>query len=194
MNKILKKLLLTIILILAVNLLPYLLEENIKASPPPIKVPRHVFKGDIDNLIDSIANEETGNIKVYPHAWDTVNYLHMYGRFQFSKTALIDIGVDTTKSSLNYFLKHPKFQKVCMKNLIQRNLVILNMYVNYKPYLGTQINGVTITLSGLLAACHLGGGGAVKAFLYSDGKNNASDGHDNIGDYISKFGNYYVHI
>ena len=195
MSIFLKTLFLTIVLILAVNLLPCILEQNVKASNISIKkIPEPIFKGNLDNLIDSIAYEETGDSKLYPHCWDTINYLHMYGRFQFSKIALIDIGVDTTKASLTYFLRHHKFQRTCMKNLLKRNLIILNMYVDYKPYLGTQINGITITLSGLLAACHLGGGGAVKAFLYTKGKTNASGGHDSIGDYISKFGNYYVQI
>jgi len=197
MRKIFRTFFLTIILFLSINILPYVLEENVRASETSIDYKPNIeyfYKGDINNLIDSIGVEETGDSKLYPHCWDTINYLQMYGRYQFSKITLIDIGVDTTKASLKYFLKHHKFQKECMKNLLRRNLEILDWCVDYKPYLETRINGVNITLSGVLGASHLGGVGAVRDYLYTNGKKNATDGHRSIADYLKKFANYYVQI
>jgi len=74
--------------------------------------------------------------------------------------------------------------------LIKVNLMSLK---KYEHYIGTTINGIKITRSGLLAGMHLGGLGSVKVFLLTNGK---SDRHDingtRISDYIKEFSTYKI--
>jgi len=56
---------------------------------------------------------------------------------------------------------------------------------------GTTINGITITESGILAAAHLSGAGNVKKYLRSNGNHNLSDAYGStIQQYMQKFAGY----
>jgi len=61
---------------------------------------------------------------------------------------------------------------------------------NVYDYVGQQIDSVTITKSGLLAAAHIGGAYGTKKFIETNGKYNPSDGHNRISDYMYKFANF----
>ena len=65
--------------------------------------------------------------------------------------------------------------------------------VGADKYLGKNINGITITKSGLLAGAHLKGAGCVINYLKSDGKNNACDAFGtSVETYLKKFAGYDV--
>ena len=56
---------------------------------------------------------------------------------------------------------------------------------------GTTINGIAITESGILAAAHLSGAGNVKKYLRSNGKYNLRDAYgSSIEHYMQKFAGY----
>ncbi len=60
-----------------------------------------------------------------------------------------------------------------------------------KFYTGKRIHGILITESGILAAAHLAGAGAVKKYLHSYGKVSARDAYGTrIEDYLRRFGGY----
>lgn len=67
-----------------------------------------------------------------------------------------------------------------MRNLFKRR--------KYSKYLGRTINGIEITISGLVAGAHLKGIGGVRKFL--KGKDNADAYGTKISEYIKKFGGY----
>ncbi len=67
-----------------------------------------------------------------------------------------------------------------MRNLFKKR--------KYSKYLGRTINGIEITISGLVAGAHLKGIGGVKKFL--KGKDNADAYGTMISEYIEKFGGY----
>jgi len=58
----------------------------------------------------------------------------------------------------------------------------------YSKYLGKTVNGIEITISGLVAGAHLKGLGGVRKFL--KGKDNADAYGTKISEYIEKFGGY----
>ena len=56
-------------------------------------------------------------------------------------------------------------------------------------YIGKSINGVTVTREGMFAVAHLGGRGALKQYLTSNGKKNGSDQNGTSwADYMKRFG------
>ena len=60
-------------------------------------------------------------------------------------------------------------------------------------YLGKFINGFQITASGLLAAAHLKGAGAVSTYLHSSGTVNSKDAFGtSVEAYLKQFSNYDV--
>jgi hypothetical protein len=90
---------------------------------------------------------------------------------------------------LKQFLNSRKIQRECVIKLLKKNRYYFQYYCkNYEKYLGKKIHGVVITYSGLLAASHLGGVGAVKKFLLTS--YNATDGNRSIKDYLIKFQNF----
>jgi len=78
---------------------------------------------------------------------------------------------------------------VMYRNMKLNERIIGDDYFNY--FIGKNINGITITYSGILAASHLAGATGVKRFLYSNGETNP---HDKFGtkltDYLQEFSNY----
>ena len=86
-----------------------------------------------------------------------------------------------------------------MKNpLLQEKAFIANLEKNkwklqkeIKRFDGKWIKGIKITESGILAAAHLGGAGAVKKFLWSYGKETKADAYGTkIEHYLKKFSVY----
>ncbi len=60
-----------------------------------------------------------------------------------------------------------------------------------KKISGKRINGIKITESGILAAAHLSGAGAVQQFLWSYGKNSKVDAYGTrVEHYLKKFSGY----
>ena len=63
-----------------------------------------------------------------------------------------------------------------------------------EKYEGTVIKGILITESGILAAAHLGGVGATKKYLKTNGRSAYKDGYGtSMKAYFKKFGGYDTH-
>lgn len=126
--------------------------------------------------------ESSDNYKAVKNKGGTV-YL---GAYQMSYVALIDAGLRdrggwkqivpypyknlTNKLSDEEFLSNKILQDKAVREFHLKNWGYLNTKTfSVKPYIGTNINGLIITTSGLIAAAHLVGHAPVKQFLKSNG-------------------------
>ena len=116
-----------------------------------------------------------------------VNSYGYMGKYQFGKETLKIIGVKNTQK----FLKDPVLQEKAFVAYLQKNKWILRKEI--AKYDGKVVGGVFITESGILAAAHLGGAGAVKKYLRSNGSQSFTDGYGtNIKSYLKKFSGFDV--
>jgi hypothetical protein len=60
-----------------------------------------------------------------------------------------------------------------LEALIESNAIVMKQYIDC--YAGLEIRGIKITKAGILAGCHLGGPGGMKAYLDSNGYDNRTD-------------------
>ncbi|WCM41977.1 peptidoglycan-binding protein LysM [Flavobacterium sp. CBA20B-1] len=117
--------------------------------------------------------------------YQSVNSYGYMGKYQFGKGTLKFIGIKNTDD----FLNNPALQEKAFVAYIQKNKWILRREI--KKYAGKTIAGISISESGMLAAAHLGGAGAVQDFLRSNGSVTFVDGYGtNIRTYLAKFANY----
>lgn len=117
----------------------------------------------------------------------SVNTLGYMGKYQFGKSTLSFLGIKDTKK----FLKDPALQEKAFVKLMAYNKYILQRDI--RKYAGKRIGGVLVTESGILAAAHLGGAGAVQGFLRSNGEVTFSDAYGtSITEYIKKFASFDV--
>lgn len=127
----------------------------------------------------AIANRESrGKYKV-------TNTLGCMGKYQFEKNTLASLGVKDTAQ----FLKSPRLQEKAFIALLSKNKWELRNEI--KKYEGKVIKGVLITESGILAAAHLGGVGATRKYLKTNGRSAYKDGYGtSMKTYFKKFGGY----
>ena len=119
--------------------------------------------------------------------YKSVNSYGYMGKYQFGKGTLKYIGLKNTKD----FLNNPALQEKAFVAYVQKNKWILRREI--KKYVGKTISGILITESGMIAAAHLGGAGAVQDFLRSNGKVTFIDGYgSDIRSYLKAFGNYNI--
>jgi len=119
-----------------------------------------------------------------------VNQIGAMGAYQFMPKTLRWLGY---KGTFIFFLNSPELQDYYMLKLLKINKSTLEKQsFTYKivpmDFIGFKIKGVEITLSGLLAASHLGGVGSVQKFLATN--HNARDlNKTSIKCYLDKFKN-----
>ena len=117
--------------------------------------------------------------------YTVVNRFGYLGKYQFGKTTLLRFKIYNTKA----FLKNPELQEKAFIALCKVNKWILRKDIQRS--VGKNINGITVTTSGILAAAHLSGAGNVKKYLRSNGTQNFSDAYgSSIESYLKKFGGY----
>jgi hypothetical protein len=112
------------------------------------------------------------------------------GKWQFTHNTLQMLGYDISPRA---FRKDPgvfppELQYEALISLLRYNEAILSDFMDH--YDGMIISHTLVTRGGMLAAAHLGGAGAVKAWLLSYGQVNPSDGHTRISDYMQYFSAY----
>ena len=148
--------------------------SNLKINPPFIGSQFNGFK-------EALAFKESqGNYFIV----NTYGYL---GKYQFGLGTLELVGV---YNGVN-FLNNPELQEKVFHVNISRNKWILRKDI--KRYVGTHMDGVEITESGILAAAHLAGPGNVKLFLRSQGRMDLKDGYGtSISNYMKKFAGYDI--
>lgn len=115
----------------------------------------------------------------------TVNTLGYLGKYQFGAETLKVLGIYNP----NQFLYNPILQEKAFMANAKRNKWILRKDI--ERFVGKNINGVSITESGILAAAHLAGPGSVKKFLRSFGRQNFEDAYgSSVINYMKKFSGY----
>ena len=118
-------------------------------------------------------------------SFKSVNKFGYMGKYQFNLNTL---KIYKLKNSAN-FINNPELQERVFLINCQRNKWILRKDITW--FVGTEINGIEVTESGILAAAHLSGPGNVKKFLRSKGKNDLEDAFGtSISNYLATFKNY----
>lgn len=146
---------------------------------------QRVYTIEMDAFIEALGQRESSG------RYDIVNHIGAMGKWQFTASTLKMLGFSNI-TPLRF--KHdpdifpPVMQQEAIMALLQYNEVILHDFIQH--YQGMVINNVLITKGGLLAGAHLGGAGAVKAWLLSYGKVDRSDGHTYVSDYIQEFSGF----
>lgn len=134
--------------------------------------------------------------------WSIVNSDGYSGAFQFGEAALQDAGVYTPGTggrwsgtfnipglgTMDYdtWLHSPKAQ-VASLNAWNNNLLEGIRSMGLDRYIGQVVNGVPITLEGLLGGAHIGGLGGVQTFLTGRGDPADANG-TRVSDYIREAG------
>ena len=122
--------------------------------------------------------------------WKAINKYGYMGTWQHGRAILKDFGLDIRPGDFKKdpTIFPPELQYKVLMAQIKMQLVQLQ---RYDAYIGHTIGGITITRSGLLAGCHLGGLGAVKIFLKSNGTVDRRDCNGTrISDYMREFALY----
>ena len=118
-------------------------------------------------------------------SFKSVNKFGYMGKYQFNLNTL---KIYKIKNSTN-FINNPELQERVFLINCQRNKWILRKDISW--FVGTEINGIEVTESGILAAAHLSGPGNVKKFLRSQGKNDLKDAFGtSISNYLGTFKDY----
>jgi len=136
---------------------------------------------------DFVAFKEALAFKESQGKYRVINTLGYLGKYQFGKTTLERFRIYNT----DHFLKNPELQENAFLAYCKVNKWILRKDI--KRSVGTIINGVEITESGILAAAHLSGAGNVKKYLRTGGQHNLSDAYGaSISLYMKKFAGFDV--
>lgn len=157
----------------------YVPQEN-EVSEEQVNDRYHLFLGkSYIAFKEALAfNESRGNYTV-------VNTFGYMGKYQFNPKTLKHIGIDNS----NNFLADTRLQEEAFHIFTARNKYILRKEI--KRYVGTTVNGVRVTESGILAAAHLSGAGSVKKYLRSGGNYQFADAFGTtIRHYLKKFSGY----
>jgi len=155
-------------------------EEELVAQDKKNNLPVPFVEKDFVGFKEALAFKESRG------KYNLVNTFGYLGKYQFGKSTLKGLRIKTTP---NEFLKNPELQEKAFTAYVERNKWILRKEI--KEFSGKRINGITITESGILAAAHLGGAGAVQKFLWSYGKNSMVDAYGTrIEHYLKKFSGY----
>lgn len=151
------------------------------ASLQPVDVRANLFKTvevDAFNLEEfkyKLAGFESGHSK---REYQLVNKFGYMGKYQFGKSTLRGLEkrglLKKGSSKRKVFLGSPVLQEEAMDALLALNYQRMIQW-GLTDYIGTKINGFTITKEGMLAGAHLGGAGSVRKFLETGGKHNPKD-------------------
>jgi hypothetical protein len=132
-----------------------------------------------------IAFKEALAFKESQGRYDVVNTLGYLGKYQFNKHTLRLIGIQGG----DVFLEDTMLQEQAFLVYTARNKWVLRR--DLRRYAGTQINGIKITESGILAAAHLAGAGNVKKYLRSNGAFEFKDAFGTrLEEYLKNFSGY----
>ncbi|MBD5401413.1 hypothetical protein HDR58_01245 [bacterium] len=159
---------------------------------------------NIDEFYNDLGVRESGG------NYSSINKYGYLGKYQMGEAAMVDAGYYKKTSriynndwtgqftgkdgiyNVQDFLNNKQSQENAQKTFKQAQWNQLKA-IGADKYIGKEINGVKITQSGLLAAAHLKGPGAVKEYLQSNGKNIPKDAFGtSVESYMKKFADYDV--
>lgn len=137
--------------------------------------------GKNDTFKEDLAMSESSNKN------DVVNDKGYMGKYQFGDARLEDFknANKDYKFTKKEFLNDPSLQE----DVFSWHVEDINNYIDSRgldKYIGTEINGVTITRDGLIAGAHLGGKTGLKNFLIT-GKDKEDSYGTSISENITKF-------
>ncbi len=164
-----------------------------KAEKQESEVKVVTTKGNQEDFCEALAfSESSGNYKAQKG-----QYL---GKYQLGRSALMEIGYmdkngKFTKASgvknAQEFLNSPEVQEKAMALYSKKQWSYIEKVAT--KYEGKTINGIKLTRSGMIAAAHLVGPTALKAYLTSEGKKIKKDGNGtSLERYLKEFGGYDV--
>lgn len=153
------------------------------------------------NFLESLAARESGG------NYQAINSYGYLGKYQMGEAALIDSGYYTKDGTANNdwrgqwtgkdgisssidFLKNTDAQETAIRDYMSIQWKYIEHF-KLDEYVGKELNGITITESGLLAGAHLKGVGGLKDAIENelDGQFTDAYGTD-IQEYIANFGNF----
>jgi len=133
------------------------------------EMPRSVTDINIGVFKKKMAKLESGGIL---RPYQAVNRFGYTGKYQFGRKTLRGLvrtgDLKATKKELRSFKHNQALQERAMDALVEHNRRILLNYGLF-GYIGTQVNGISVTMEGMLAAAHLLGPYAVKHYLKNGG-------------------------
>jgi hypothetical protein len=145
----------------------YLEVDTTSVTIPSRPIPVTSIK--LRDFMLSMARLESGGILEPYHAINRYGYM---GKYQFSKKTLrglVRTGyLKATNKELRNFMRDPELQERAMVALVKNNKKTLLNYGLYR-YIGREVNGVKVTMSGMLASAHLLGPYAVSHYLKNGG-------------------------
>ena len=134
---------------------------------------------DFNGFKESLAFKESGG------RYSIINKFGYLGKYQFNLNTLKMYKI----TDINKFISSPFLQEKIFLINVNRNKWILRKDINW--FVGTFINGIEVTESGIIAAAHLSGAGNVKKYLRANGDFNKKDAFGtSISAYMSYFANY----
>ena len=164
-------------------------------------------KNDSIAFLQDLGAQETKGIK-NPYACK--NKYGYVGLYQMGEQAMADMGIYKKEGKYNNdwtgifvqnkygitslwdYMNSPEKQDKLQIDYKKKNWGYIQRY-GLDSYIGTTINGIKITASGLLAGAHLVGIGGLKKFLHSNGEENVTDATGtSISKYIAQFAGYDV--
>ena len=169
-----------------------IIEERltVKTAPPMYatqpQVHREIRKNGLQPFMNAMGHYESGN------NYRIVNQTGHLGKYQFGIKTLRSLDIHV---SAREFLSSPTLQDIAMLRLMRRNQQILWPVI--RQYDGQQYNGILITQSGILAAAHLVGPGAVLSAFKSDSTSlhGLRDGNGTTAAmYMSLFAGYRIRL
>ena len=169
------------------------------------------YNGNYDDFLEKLASVESGKT-----SYKTKSKFGYLGKYQMGEYALVDVGfyyesnndyknIDwkggwTKKAkeyninSVNDFLNTPKAQEVAIR-LYHNKIIEYIKHYNIDRFIGSKYNDIEITLSGLLAACHLVGITTIKNFNFSNNNISPADRNGTKAEkYLKLFENYDISI
>jgi len=151
-------------------------------------------------LQTQLKKDSTGSFKDFLHKlawresrgnWTVVNRFGYIGKYQFGQAALTELNyqVDIDSFKVNPLIFPEHIQDSLAIELVKLNKRRIKPFI--KRYAGKTINSIKVTESGILAASHLVGGGNVRKWLRSKGKNCTLDGNGvSIEEYLVLFSKF----
>ena len=159
-------------------------QEVIKIKPKiEIVTSKIDIKQSHNNFLSAIGRRESSN------RYDIINRYGYMGKYQFGRKTLNAIGFKNISNSR--FISNPRIQEAAMITLLRVNKKNLRRQI--KRHVGTVVNGVYITESGLLAGAHLAGAGNVKKWL-RNGKRFKDGLGTSMVSYIELFSGYKLDL
>lgn len=119
---------------------------------------------------------------------DVVNRFGMMGKYQFSPTTVLYLGYDVTEEE---FLSNPELQDEVMISYLKKNYKSLKPYI--ERFVNTEVKGVMITESSILAGAHFAGARGVIRFLTTDSTTVDSNGTE-LSHYMNLFADYDINL